>query len=372
MMLHASGKRKVKEEIDAKTYLEERLAVIDVHAQDRKTSRKIVADVLDEIMKCFGEDTIFSKVIRKSGSYATKTKIKAADEFDYDIPLKSPDRYRVQFTDQSGIPQRRPDTYARIFFDGKREMPPNSIKCLLDQYMNCASQSINCVSVDKTFHGPAVTMHILVHNFHDISVDMSPSLLTNQVTLRDYRWPRDQTTYVLPQQVIQEIEKVGLHLVPKGENLWNISVSRAERELMSRIDHDNGCRKMCHKLLKSDFDEWSKHYNLDGISTVLFKHELFSLNEEQPWLNWARSQLYERYCDMLQDLSRRLHRRRISNYFRPTENLLEGKYISVLNKLAILAMNKRKEIIDMESRATYKRRRPVPSRYDQWANLYRM
>lgn len=127
------------------------------------------------------------------------------------------------------------------------------------------------VSVDKTFHGPAVTMHILVHNFHDISVDMSPSLQTNQVTLRHYRWPRYLTTYVLPQQVIQEIEKVGLHLVPKGENLWNISVSRAERELMSRIDHDNGCRKMCHKLLKSDFDEWSKRYNLDGISTVLFK-----------------------------------------------------------------------------------------------------
>lgn len=103
-MLHASRKRKVKEEIDAKTYLEERLAVIDVLAQDRKTSRQIVADILDEIKECFGEDTIFSKVVRKSGSYATKTKIKAADEFDYDIPLKSPDRYRVQFTDQSGIP----------------------------------------------------------------------------------------------------------------------------------------------------------------------------------------------------------------------------------------------------------------------------
>lgn len=100
---------------------------------------------------------------------------------------------------------------------------------------------------------------------------MSPSLRYEGKLLD---WPRQETKVVLPSEDIKKVIDVGIHLVPKGEKFWLISVSRAERELMNVIDiADSGCRKKCHKLLKADFKDWKKRSNtgLSGISTFLFK-----------------------------------------------------------------------------------------------------
>ncbi|XP_057299227.1 protein mab-21-like 3 isoform X2 [Hydractinia symbiolongicarpus] len=282
--MRASRKRKHNEKRNAKNYLEKRLSDIAVSSYDRKRSHEDVQKLLNEMTELLCDNSIFSRVFRKSGSCASSTKIKRADEFDYDLPIKSPDSYRVEIVED----QNHTAINARVF-SGDNQLTPSMIQQRLYNFMLVGASSLDScyqmssqrrrefewrrcrISVDGELHGPAVTMRMSIPNFHDISVDISPSLKTNEVTLRDYRWPRDKTRQVLQAEVIEEIQSVGLHVVPKGKDLWKFSVSRAERVLMSRIDHDNGCRKKCHKLLKSDFDEWNKRYNLDGISTFLFK-----------------------------------------------------------------------------------------------------
>lgn len=127
------------------------------------------------------------------------------------------------------------------------------------------------VKVEERSNGPAVTLNISNPRSHDISVDISPSLQTDRITLQRFRWKRPLTSTVLTKDVVDEIEGVKLHVVPKGNTLWTVSVSRAERVLMSRIDHDKGCRKMCHKLLKFDVRLWIREHKLKGISTILLK-----------------------------------------------------------------------------------------------------
>lgn len=71
-------------------YLRMVIKRMSVSNEDRRISRQHVQSVFEELSGCMQnvEKCIFSKNIRKSGSYSTDTKIYAADEFDFDIPLK--------------------------------------------------------------------------------------------------------------------------------------------------------------------------------------------------------------------------------------------------------------------------------------------
>lgn len=101
-MNNGSRKRRYEVENDTKTQLEDRLSKINVDAEDKRKSREIVANMLEKITQRFDDNTIFSKVYRKSGSYATGTKIISADEFDYDIPLKESMSYNIVFITKFG------------------------------------------------------------------------------------------------------------------------------------------------------------------------------------------------------------------------------------------------------------------------------
>lgn len=70
-----------------KVHMAGRMRRIEVPLQDQKVSQKIVKNYLEALKKCFG-DGVFEKTFTPSGSYSTDTKIRKADEFDYDVPLK--------------------------------------------------------------------------------------------------------------------------------------------------------------------------------------------------------------------------------------------------------------------------------------------
>ncbi|XP_057298107.1 uncharacterized protein LOC130629029 [Hydractinia symbiolongicarpus] len=356
-------------------YLRERVSRINVTLTDRRKSRQVVQRILDQLGGCLDYyGSVFKKQFIKSGSYATNTKITKADEFDFDVPLKYSleeihikrkghvyyDFRKKQATLNLNVPMRVihtkdhsgiPSGYVEVQTNTGVRIIPRKIQEEFYKDLQCAVDNFEYVDLQKKAQGPALTLVIHQPGSHNISVDFSPSLATNQVTLKDFNWPRQETRKVLPKNLIKTIFDVGLHLVPKKLKFWYISVSYAGRALMNGMDlEDSGCRKSCHKLLKADFQTWlgQSNHQLSGISTMIFKHQLFWMNEDNPSMNWSRDQLSKRYLDMLQDLSSRLRKGEIYNYFRDVENVLQGMDEETLNRVANLADKRRRELLNMD------------------------
>ncbi|XP_057297454.1 cyclic GMP-AMP synthase-like [Hydractinia symbiolongicarpus] len=355
-------------------FLEERYRGIIVEPASRKIARREVQKVFDELGKYFG-DGIFSNNFRKSGSYSTDTKVLHADEFDFDVPLRfcleklhlnrEGKKVFYHFTQRQktlnlNVPMKVVDTrswegipqgYVEVVTEDGEKIVPRIIQEELYTNLLCAIKNVDgIVDVLKEPKGPALTVKIKKPGLPHITVDLSASISTNQVTLSDYKWPREKTKIGLTKKLIKSINDAGLHLIPKNPKFWYISVSRTGQALMNGIDsNDNGCRKKCHKLLKADFQTWlgRSSNNLPGISTMIFKHQLFWFNEDNPKLDWSPTKTAERYLDMLEDLGKRLRSGILYNYFKDYENILQDRDLQVLNQLANLVDARRQELAMM-------------------------
>lgn len=279
-------------------FLNERYGTIAIEPSSRKVARYEVERVFEAVKQCLG-DGIFSKNFRKSGSYSTDTKVLNADEFDFDIPLRfsleelhlnrEGNRVYYDFTQRQktlnlNVPMRVvttrswdgiPQGYVEVKTTSGRTIVPRIIQEELYRHLKCAQARMqDTIDVRNEAKGLALPITIKRKHFPTITVDLCASMAINQITLSDYKWPRSETKVVLPRFLIKSIYDAGLHLIPKDIKFWYISVSRAGQALMNGIDdNDHGCRKMCHKLLKADFQTWlgRSGNNLPGISSMIFK-----------------------------------------------------------------------------------------------------
>lgn len=205
-----------------KVHMAGRMRRIEVPLQDQKVSQKIVKNYLEALKKCFG-DGVFEKTFTPSGSYSTDTKIRKADEFDYDVPLKySSEEIGInkegKIFDYYNQSQKTPSLNVRVSVirsneyesipccyadvwverdEEKETIYARKIQEQLYEYMQCAVKKLENVDLNRFAHGSAVTVTIKEPEQHHINVDISPSMKTKQITLTDYKWPRLQTK-VLP------------------------------------------------------------------------------------------------------------------------------------------------------------------------------
>lgn len=128
------------------------------------------------------------------------------------------------------------------------------------------------VELSSTSHGPALTITIKRHHSNDISVDLVLTLPWSQ-PLNIHGWPRKNSRKVFNQNIVKDVEKKGLHLVPKGDETWTISYSKAEEELLANIDDGNQCRKEIMKFLKYYLDvcKTESSDGLPGLSSYIIK-----------------------------------------------------------------------------------------------------
>ncbi|XP_057298076.1 cyclic GMP-AMP synthase-like [Hydractinia symbiolongicarpus] len=352
------------------SFLKERYENISVEPSSRKVARVEIQKVLDALRETFGCG-IFLKQFRKSGSYSTDTKVLHADEFDFDVPLRfsleelhlnrEGDKvyyhfHQKQRTLNLNVPMyvyrtrgwfTVPQGYVEIRTAYRDPVVSRLIQQELYNVLLKAKEMLKDCAMDIRCEakGPALTLTIKKEGLPNISVDLCASIATNQITLADYNWPRPQTRKILSKRLINSIFDAGLHLIPKHLKFWYVSESRAGQALMNGIDNDKGCRKKCHKLLKADFQTWlgRSGNNLPGISTMIFKHQLFWLNEEKQ-LDWSQENLADRYLDMLDDLAVRLRSGVLYNYFFDYQNILEDKDQQILNQVANHAEARRQEL----------------------------
>ena len=131
-------------------------------------------------------------------------------------------------------------------------------------------------------NGPALKLTIVQQGDHNISVDITPSLISD-LPVTTHGWV--PSTLVQPmtsllrymdfskEETDTEILRAGTHFVPKEDEAFKLSYSKAETALYRRLDGPNECRKMCHKVVKKLVQKFiSQSPNgAPGISSYIFK-----------------------------------------------------------------------------------------------------
>lgn len=361
-------------------YMDAFLKQIVVDEGDQKQPMALVKDTVDQIIKHIRKQDggeLYLANVRKAGSYAVKGKVGKADEFDTNIPLnvdvedirlEGPLKYAYDdklfkgkkdgpFTKQMNVDKTPEDLST-----GSKEIPAGqaAVKVTakpkltnliyngdLVPYMvqrdfhRRVQKAIDELGMQKTVdlakvaHGPAITITIRQKEGHQISVDMTPSIPVPQLKVSDYGWPRQKTEYALSKSRINEVLEAGMHLVPKGHELWFISYSKAETALLETIDSGNECRRNTMKVLKRLKQIINSRKSLPGISSYIFQTQLLWSNEKytEPKY-WHQGNFANCVIDMLIDTEEALRKRHLPNYFNPSENILTDKDTTALDNLA--------------------------------------
>lgn len=354
---------------------------------DKKASvgivEKTVRDMMDHVKKSDGGD-IYCLNILKAGSYPTKTKIGIADEFDLNVVCKIPlaqvrTRGEINYaydpldekkglSSNMNVPMElkdvpngktilmgyaaaavRPGTVpAHLTYNG--HIIPREFKQDLYKKFNTAIEKLGFENVylNRNAHGPALTLTICGKGgFHDINVDVSISVPCN-VPITDNGWPRPATRKAFSSADIEAVKKTGMHLVPKGDELWAVSCSKAEKALLSKIDRGNGCRRSVNKIQKKMTQDCksSSHDGLPGISSHIMKHQiLWSAEKNADPTYWQHENLKDCFIDTTGDLAKALFVGKLPNYFNTAENILKGKDRDVMRRLGQHMMNERVKLL---------------------------
>ncbi|XP_053401545.1 uncharacterized protein LOC128557671 [Mercenaria mercenaria] len=233
---------------------------------------------------------------------------------------------------------------------------PRDVKQDLHQRIKKARNELGLkeVNIKNTAQGPALTLTISPNRAlgisHEISVDVTVSLKCSaKLDFEDFGWPRAKTREAFDEDVIDAAIEAGIHLVPKKDQFWSISYSRAERALLSSIDREFGCRKRVLKLLKKYVEKckFCSTSKLPGISShilktqVLWSCEMHADDANDYW-NYENRDIC--LMNTMMELENSLRRREIPEYFNESLNVLRGKDPSVLDELANYLNNELREI----------------------------
>ena len=142
------------------------------------------------------------------------------------------------------------------------------------------------VHLNRNAHGPAITMNIKQRNGHDISVDMTPTLSHKELVTHN-GWPRPDTKKAFSPDAIKAVTDTGMHLVPKGGEVWTPSYSKAETKLLSDIDKGNGCRRNVLKYCKRQTEMCASRSanGLPGVSSHILKVSAENIGHHQKTLD---------------------------------------------------------------------------------------
>ncbi|KAK3108553.1 hypothetical protein FSP39_010533 [Pinctada imbricata] len=374
-----------------RTILDEKAAVKN---QDRKESIAIVKEKVEKIMDCVRKlegGKIYLPDLRKAGSSSVKTKIGKADEFDMNITLnlKISDvktsghltyAYKDKLTESKKTVSGRNMNIERELVDTKHfqyEIPvgqasvkvgpnvpsyllhkedliPHEVQRDFHRKVKDAIEklSLKDVHLSRIAHGPAITLTI-TRPPHNISVDLTVSLPCEKfIRVTDAGWPRKQTNEAFSQEHVKACIAAGIHLVPKGDETWSISYSKAEKALFTKIDGSNTCRRQVIQFMKWTLQDCRSKSSdgLPGISSFLVKQQvLWSSEGKTDPTYWHMGNIETCILETMEDFVTSLRDRILTHYFNVKKNLLSNKSSDVLLHVADFFENEVKHLQGMQS-----------------------
>ena len=320
----------------------------------RQKLEMLVSGIQVQVAK---RDERFQGILIKSGSVYEGVKVHKPDEFDFmvridcltnkprlscceDVPgyvrLSQDDEKWGEFTDEQGFfsPNQLCRHYKRLVNESWStiDVPEGmAIQEVEQGYIEgpwgvvytglVGGEGRPSDVMDIESHGPATTIKVLWNggsSYRDllISVDLTLSLeyaiSKLPVTLSDQLPPTIASEY---------LNKAGFHVVPAGFDMWRISFSTAEKEILSDSSDDF---KACYRVLKYVRDSAADNLDLETslVPSYVFKSVLLSRyfaagaesKEQEYWL--------EQVEDTLDIVLRLIKHGDIQNFFLSGYNLL--------------------------------------------------
>ena len=324
----------------------------------REKLERLVNNILSLVEK---RDKRFQSTLIKSGSVYEGVKVGKPDEFDFMIRLNSltdkasfhrchkgegyvklelDEHDWKEFKDEEGF--FNPNLLCRHFKklvnetlsdaevpDGlriqraSRELLEGSWGPVFsDMLGNSSGQENSSGVMYSETHGPATTLYIEWEggeNYQglNISVDLTLSL----------EYPSSKLPVQLanlPPEVDVILQKSGFHVVPAGFDVWRISFSMAEKEVLYTSPEGF---KACYRILKIVRDDVSESLGLDAslVPSYMFKTVLVSQLFTTPGHLWEKDLWSQRVIQTLDLVLQGVEREEIQSFFIPRYNLLSAK-----------------------------------------------
>ena len=316
----------------------------------------LVGNILKQVEK---QDQRFRSTLIKSGSVYEGVKVKTPDEFDFMVKLDSLTNTPLFYPCEKG------DGYVKLNLDDdtwkefKDEHGFFSPNLLCSHFKKLVNGSMSYVEVPEGLsiktanqglldgswgpvfsdllgnssgkddasgvlyletHGPATTLYIKWQGGSSyrnllISVDLT---LTLEYVLTKLAVELSKS---LPQSVDDCLRRNGFHVVPAGFDVWRISFSMAEKDVLSNAPEGF---KACFRVLKIMRDTVMERLGLDAalMPSYIFKTALLSqlfISEKHRWEKKLRSQTLE---GTLEAILQGIVREEINSFFLSRYNLL--------------------------------------------------
>ena len=318
----------------------------------RQKLEMLVSSIQVEVAKL---DERFQGDLIKSGSVYEGVKVHQPDEFDFmfridcltnkarlsrceNIPgyvrLALDDEKWKEFTDEQGFfsPNKLCRHYKKLVNESWRtiDVPEGMAMQKVDQgYIDgpwgpvfnglVGGEGRLSEIIDIESHGPATTIKVIWNggsSYSDLLIKVDLTLALEYAISKLPVGLSDQ----LPQTVASGyLKRTGFHVVPAGFDVWRISFSSVEKEILSDSSAEF---KACYRVLKYVRDSAAKHLNLDAslVPSYIFKSVLLSqffaagAESEDYWLGKVE--------DTLDVVLRGIMHGDIQNFFLSGYNLL--------------------------------------------------
>ncbi|XP_064603109.1 uncharacterized protein LOC135468665 [Liolophura sinensis] len=288
--------------------------------KEKIKSSKVMNDVTRKIVNIL--QTEHELVLRPlyAGSSFEGAKIESADEYDVLLMLDGkeldPTRQHPQF---ASLHPRNPDNYKfKEYLDSDGFLDPEKVISQIFGWTQLAANKLfpkgHEYQVTISKNGPAVKLSIKSErksDFGKIDVDLVPAF----EVLND--------NYVAKSCKTDVEAKAIKGRVPQKEVLWRKSFSLLEKQRLSKIDKDGGCRRQCLRLLK--FFRL-RESTLKGLDSYHYKILLLNECQRLPQTSetWAANQLAERFWGLLNQLSLYLEQRKLPHCIDGDINVFEN------------------------------------------------
>ncbi|XP_078361222.1 uncharacterized protein LOC144645507 [Oculina patagonica] len=321
----------------------------------RDKLERLVSNILAQVEK---KDKRFQSTLIHSGSVYEGVKVRQPDEFDFmiridslmDKPLFHPcdkgegyakltlnEHGWMEFNDEQGLfsPNLLCRHFKKLVNESLSDVEvPEGLRIqrasqeLLDGSWgpvfsdllgNSSGQENPSGVMYSETHGPATTLYIdwqggESYSNLSISVDLTLTL----------EYPTSKIPVQLakhPQELEVIMQKSGFHVVPAGFDVWRISFSMAEKEILS--SSPDGF-KACYRILKIVRDGVSDRLGLDPslVPSYMFKTVLLSQLFATPDHFWEKDLRSQKIIQALELVLQGVTREAIQSFFIPRYNLL--------------------------------------------------
>ncbi|XP_065153612.1 cyclic GMP-AMP synthase [Paramisgurnus dabryanus] len=355
------GKRLVNDKLEV--VLHATLEKLKIKKDERSKASSRVNEMTNTVISHLKQKMSWCADIESltTGSYYENVKICEPNEFDVMLTIPV-ERVDIQKFNKSGAfysvaLKRHPNKHPLARFLNE-DMTIRASE-MLNEFRDGVKEAVESLSykIDvqrKKLKCPAVTLQI-TENGNPISIDFVLGLKVHG-SWPDYTRDGFQIERWLGTKVRTDLKRLPYYLVPKYEgkgndehdgvvakDVWRISFSHVEKDIMKRHGHSKTCceskgqkccRKECLKLLKYLLSQLKEKYpeKMSKFCSYHAKTTLFhACARKVEDSDWASGQLANCFQELLGNFVESLRTQDLRNFFVPSQNLLHQDHVPKSN-----------------------------------------